>query len=282
MVMLVIVINKSMIELSPKQEKSIINMENFLKIKSHRLSFQNKSELDDYFQLLLSRCKKKWKLLDNVEKWNITFSEINEKSKAKKTTYYDNEDVLRKYAIKYIEKYFPTIKKLEMKLLEKCQNSEMVDIVVERVKNLIDENRMIDNKIYLETMFWGQNINKIKTKLYNKRFPKELIEEKIEELKLNPDSLIDEWVMRNKIKRLIWKWKSKQEIMFKLKERPQDEEMILNILDKEYWEKEIESVLNKEYNKLKNKYEKQKTIQKLIAKWFKYKDIINVINNELC
>lgn len=268
-----------MIELSPKQEKSIINMENFLKIKSHRLSFQNKDELDNYFKLLLSRCKKKWNLLKNIEDWKITFNEINEKWRAKKIKYFNNENTLKNYALKYIEKYFPTMKKLEDKLLMKCQNIELVNQVLEKVKHLINEKKMIENKIYIETMFWSQNINKIKTKLYNKRFPKELIEEKIEELKSNPESLIDEWVMRNRVIKLIAKWKSKTEIFYKLKERPQDEEMILKILDEEYWEKETESVLIKEYNKIKDRYERNKIIQKLTSKWFKYSDVLSVLNN---
>lgn len=267
-------------ELNPKQENAIINMENFLEIKNHRLIFSIKKEFDDYFSLLLEKCKKKWDLFKKVSEWKITFNEINKKILNKKIEFYNKEDNLKKYWIKYIEKYFPTIAKLKEQLVKKSKNEELSNIIVLKLSHLIDEEKMIKNKISIESMFWSQNINKIKSKLYNKKFPKDLIKIKINELNEIEWSLIDENIMENKIQKMISKWKSKNEIIFKLKERKEDEEIILKIIEKNYNENILKENILKEYGIFIRKYDKNKSIQKLIWKWFKYKDIIDSINEK--
>ncbi len=142
------------------------------------------------------------------------------------------------YAIWYYLKYYPSPKKLALKLKQKFWpdsekwkkygwiNREEIDFIIkEKLKNILQEKEVIKSKI----------------RIYKR------------------------------------KWKSKLYIKQKLFQRMENPDLIALYLEKAFINWELESI-KVEYNKLKNKYSKQKIIEKLLRKWFYYEDIKKIIN----
>ena len=137
------------------------------------------------------------------------------------------------YAIWYYLKYYPSIKKLRAKLLEKFwPNSE-------------------NGKKYWG--IWEQEIDYI-------------INERLQNI------IAEDEVIKSKIRLYKSRWKSKSYIMNKLYERQEPKELIELYLEEAFLEWEQEN-LNREYDKIKDKYEKNKVVEKLLRKWFRYDDI---------
>lgn len=116
---------------SDKQLQAIENMEKFCGIRSHRTQFSDGKEFDEYFKKLQARGKKKAKTREDVASGKISYSEINARKQQKKQEHYNNYEVLRSYAIDYINRYFPSIKQTEDKLLEKSKNYDLSREVIE-------------------------------------------------------------------------------------------------------------------------------------------------------
>jgi len=151
------------------------------------------------------------------------------------------------YAIWYYLKYYPSPKKMFLKLKQKfwpnsdkwqkygwISDEEINFIIKEKLKNIIQEEETIKSKI----------------RVY------------------------------------IWRWKSKQYIKQKLFERQENKELIDLFLE-EYFKNWELDLVKLEYQKILKKlwsnfnwYElKQKVIERLIRKWFKYDDILKIIDN---
>ena len=183
-----------------------------------------------------------------------------------------NYDSLKNYALWYYFKYFPSIKKLNSKLLDKSNDEELSKKVLENINHLIQEKQVIWDKIRLYLMK-NKNLNYIKSKLILAWFEKQLV------LEILQNDFLEEWKSLLNKKSLFIKienyknaWKSINYIKGKLIERQEDREIIEEILEEIFANWEEESI-KKEIEKLKVKFDKQKLIQKLIAKWFNYNEI---------
>ena len=149
------------------------------------------------------------------------------------------------YAIWYYLRYYPSPKKLRLKLKMKFWPES------EKGKR-----------------YWGINEEEIEY----------ILNEKLKNI------IQEEEVIQSKIRVYIGKWKSKLYIKQKLFERQEDRDLIEQYLEEAFIEWELELV-KREYEKIKNKIKwdlnenekKQKIIQKLMSKWFSYDDIKNVI-----
>ena len=152
------------------------------------------------------------------------------------------------YAIWYYLKYYPSPKKLEIKLIEK---------------------------------FWPNSENWQKYWWLNSEEINYILEEKLRNI------IQEEEVIKSKILNLKNKWKSKKYIKQKLYERLEKKDLIEKYLEELFYDWENELIKN-EYEKILKKYwydilnisynEKSKIIQKLYLKWFNYNDINAIIN----
>lgn len=84
--------------------------------------------------------------------------------------------------------------------------------------------------------------------------------------------VVEDEVIKSKIRILKDKWKSKLYIKQKLYERMEQKEFIETYLEEAFLDWENENLL-REYKKLEWKFEKNKIIEKLFRKWFNYDDI---------
>lgn len=84
--------------------------------------------------------------------------------------------------------------------------------------------------------------------------------------------VLEDEVIKSKIRSYIEKWKSKLYIKQKLYERMEQKELIETYLEEAFLDWEQENLI-REYKKLEGKFEKQKIIEKLFRKWFNYDDI---------
>jgi len=261
---------------SKKQQEAIEKMEDFCLIKSHRTIFKTKQEFDNYFVLLQAKWKKRAKLLNDIFTWKTSFEQIKQKKIEKKEKFYSNESNLKNYAIKYINRYFPTIKQLKLHLSKKNKDNIIVKNVVLNLKHLINEEKLIDSFIYNLKNRW-KNINYIKTKLYNKWFDWNLIKKNLNKLN-SGESLLIQYNLESKIKYYKNKWKSRFQISSMFIERNEDRELVENILEKIFWENWEKEILKNNIESLKRKkIEQRKIISRLLSKWFKYQDILELI-----
>ena len=141
------------------------------------------------------------------------------------------------YAIWYYLKYYPSPKKLELKLVEK---------------------------------FWSNSENGKKYGWIKDEEISFIIDEKMKNI------IEEEEVLKSKIKAYKNKWKSKIYIKQKLFERRENKDLVDLFLKEEFIDWENENI-KKEYEKLKNRYNREKVIEKLLRKWFFYWDILKVI-----
>lgn len=179
---------------------------------------------------------------------------------------------LKNYALWYYFKYFPSLKKLESKLMEKLPDEEICEKVMKNIWHLINEKQVIGDKIRLYLMR-NKNLHYIKSKLILAWFDKYLVQEILENDFLEDwESLLNKKSLYIKIENYKNAGKSIQYIKQKLIERTEDRVIIEEIITDIFAQWESENI-QREIEKLKNKYEKQKIIQKLIAKWFNYNEI---------
>jgi len=75
-----------------------------------------------------------------------------------------NYESLKNYALWYYFKYFPSLKKLQSKLMEKLPDEEICEKVMKNISHLINEKQVIGDKIRLYLMR-NKNLNYIKSKL---------------------------------------------------------------------------------------------------------------------
>lgn len=179
----------------------------------------------------------------------------------------------RNYALWYYFRYFPSYKKLSSKLMEKCeQDEELVEKILKDIESLLDEKRVLWDKIRLYILR-NKNLKYIKTKLLQNGFEKEMIDEILEQdFDISNISLLDRNYIKNKVINYKNSGKSRKYIFSKLYERKEDLEILEWILDEVFLGWEEENIL-KYIEKLGWKYEKQKIIQKLLQKWFLYDDV---------
>ena len=149
------------------------------------------------------------------------------------------------YAIRYYLRYYPSPKKLELKLKMKFWPES------EKWKKYWG--------------IWEEEINYI-------------LAEKLRNI------IQEEEVIQSKIRVYIGKWKSKLYIKQKLFERMENRDLIEQFLEEAFIDWELDLV-KKEYEKIKDKFKlnlsenekKQKIIERLMRKWFRYDDIKKII-----
>jgi len=149
------------------------------------------------------------------------------------------------YAIRYYLRYYPSPKKLELKLKMKFWPES------EKWKKYWG--------------IWEEEINYI-------------LAEKLRNI------IQEEEVIQSKIRVYIGKWKSKLYIKQKLFERMENRDLIEQYLEEAFIDWELDLV-KKEYEKIKDKFKlnlsenekKQKIIERLMRKWFRYDDIKQII-----
>ncbi len=260
-----------------KQLEAIEKMETFCKIKSHRTNFESKKEFDDYFVRLQKRGNKVAKKYDSIALGKTSYADINKKKQEQKRKYYSSYEVLRKYAVEYINRYFPSIKQTEDKLLEKNSDYSMVNKVLNGVKHLIEEEKMIKNMVSQLRHRW-KNINYISNKLYWKKFDGLLIKKTMNQLR-SEWTLLKEYTLEDKFNYYKWKGKSKFEIRRMFIERNQDKEVVEKTLEKVFWESWEQENLENLIETLKRKeVDWKKIIQRLMRKGYKYQDIVSILN----
>lgn len=142
------------------------------------------------------------------------------------------------YAINYYLKYYPSPRKLELKLVQK---------------------------------FWPESENWKKYWWIGQEEINYIIVEKMKNV------IQEEEVIMSKIRGFKSRGKSKLYIRQKLFERQENRELYEKFLEEAFLEWELESI-SREYEKLKWKYEKQKIFERLVRKGFRYDDILKIIN----
>ncbi len=196
---------------------------------------------------------------------------------------YNNENTLKDYALWYYFRYYPSNKRLEQKLLEKSDNTELTKTVIDSIFHLLLEEKIlpakIDNYIYR-----NKNYRYIEQKMREKLFPMEKVAEYLEKYRSTWESLLKDDFLQRKIKIFKQKGKSNTYIMNKLWETKLDREKLEKMLewqrDDEALKKELEKILSRSTKINLESYEwKQKVVEKLIRKWFKYGDIKKRLRN---
>lgn len=183
-----------------------------------------------------------------------------------------NFDTLRNYALWYYFRYFPSVKKLSEKLLQKSKDEEMSKKVMESILHLTQEKQVIWDKIRL-FILKNKNLHYIKNSLMQKWFEKDDIENILQNNFLEEGkSLLNEKSLKIKIENYKNAGKSIMYIKQKLIERSEDRELIEAIINELFPALDSENI-EKEIEKLKTKYPKEKLVQKLLQKWFTYNDI---------
>lgn len=183
-----------------------------------------------------------------------------------------NFDTLRNYALWYYFRYFPSVKKLSEKLLQKSKDEEMSKKVMESILHLTQEKQVIWDKIRL-FILKNKNLHYIKNSLMQKWFEKYDIENILQNNFLEEGkSLLNEKSLKIKIENYKNAGKSIMYIKQKLIERSEDRELIEAIINELFPALDSENI-EKEIEKLKTKYPKEKLVQKLLQKWFTYNDI---------
>ena len=190
------------------------------------------------------------------------------------------------YAIWYYLRYYPSVKKMRRKLIEKFGpdsekwkkywgiDDEYIDNLFEnKLQNIVQEYEVCRAKIasYKQK---NKNVNYIRSNLSQKLFDRDMIDEILEtEYEISENTILWQDKLRKKVLQLQKKGKSILSVKMALIERPQDKELVEWLIDEVFAEWEFEN-LKKVYEKLLDKkLEKQKIIQRLMGKWFKYDDI---------
>jgi len=263
-----------MIYLTDRQQEAKERMEDSLKM-THRFWFNNYWEFNEYMEFLIRKIKKKISFDKAIQSWKINYKDINEKKQKDILSFYNKPDKLANYAINYIQKYFPSSKKLLNKLIEKSKNEELSKEILNKMyENWIQQKDEVLCLNYLNhNMAMWKNYSKIKTLLQRKLFDTKLIDSLIEKKKEEVNySLLDPFSLERKILTLLNKWKSEFYIKNKFVNTEYDRILIDEILEKINFDNT--DIIVKEISKLKNKsYDNKKIIQKMYSKWYNYNEI---------
>lgn len=260
--------------LTDRQHEAKERMENMLN-SWKRWFFTSKEEFDNYMKSLIKRLNKKIKTSNAVKEWKISYEEINKKHKEKIKKFYEEDNKLYNYAVKYIKKWYPSENKLREKLKQKSDNEDFINEVIKKLneKNIqYKDNILIDMYINNYISMW-KNYEKIKTLLIRKQFNIDLVRKHIDIKKEETDwSLLDPFSTERKVLSLLKKWKSEFYIINKLCDTYYDKELVSEILkDINFDNTEI---MLKELSKLKDKnLDKQKIITRMYSKGYSYNDI---------
>ncbi len=181
----------------------------------------------------------------------------------------------KNYAINYYLRYYPSIKKLENKLLDKTKGDiEIVSkIIWSFSESVIKEKEVIEAKIafYISR---NKKLSYIRNKLIEKLFKKEDIEEILSSKFDLENTLLSKDLLFRKVENYKNKWKSRKYIYMNLFDRKEDIELINQVLYEVFWDNSEDDNLKQEFEKLLSKWiEKQKIIEKLLRKGFSYDDI---------
>ena len=189
---------------------------------------------------------------------------------------------LRDYALWYYFRYFPSNKKLMMKLVEKSKlEPELAPRVFSDIEHLLEEDKIIESKIK-NYIFRNKNVSYIRLKMIEKSFPRQKIEKfLVEDIWIDDGSLLNKDFLLKKIENYRQKGKSKLYIKNKLVDRKEDKSIVEECLNEVFWDDWELKALKKEYDKLQLSLsiekDKQKIIQRLLSKWFCYDDIKKVL-----
>lgn len=259
--------------LTDKQHEAKEKLESWLN-KTHRWFFQSYNEFNEYMESLIKQIKKRINISNAVKSWKTSYAEINKKRKEKIIKYYNEPSKLKNYWINYIQKYYPSRKKLLSKLIEKSKNEDLSSKVLTWLLDIwvqLDDELLAKNYLNQYISLW-KNFNKIKLLLIKKEFDSNLVNNIIDTYKEELNwSLLDSFTLTTKIENLLQKWKSEYYIKQKLWDTQHDIDLINEILLELNFDNT--EIIEREINKLKERwYEKQKIIQKMTYKWYKYSD----------
>lgn len=130
---------------------------------------------------------------------------------------------LRDYALWYYFRYFPSNKKLQMKLSEKSyQDRELAQKVFNDIEHLLEEDKIIESKIK-NYIFRNKNVSYIQLKMSEKQFQKEKVELFLREsIHIDDGSILSKTFLLKKIENYRQKGKSQLYIKNSLVDRRED------------------------------------------------------------
>lgn len=177
----------------------------------------------------------------------------------------------------YIWKYAPTLRKLKQKLFTKTEDYNDINVVLDELKQYIDEDTMAINFIK-QILDSGKSLNvgirKLKEKLYDEAVIKEIKE-------TFSDNLPNEIQLKKRIENYISKGKGLSYIQMKLWSGKSEKEQIKTLFNEIIVEpgKSEEDIIFQIVEKLrKNGKDDQKIIRKLIADGFQYWKVRKIIS----
>lgn len=206
------------------------SMERFIGVGNPREYFESYEDVQEYFESLQKQCDKKKRFLDAKKDGKIDMVAAREKKAIRIKEYYQNPAHLKKYALDYMGKYVPSWAKLEKKIRQKCSTAEVADqVLVEIAPYFGDHDRSLAESHVKNMIASGKNVRHIRQKLYEKMFPKELINEIVSEYCENV-SVLNEDRTRRKIEAWHRKGKDVWFIRRSLIERKEDKELVERLL----------------------------------------------------
>lgn len=181
---------------------------------------------------------------------------------------------LHNYAIWYIGKYIPSLSRLERKLRERCENSSIVNEVLDLVREYIDEPYIIRTNIDAGMGFW-LGIKQIEARLMRRWFQRDMIQSISQEILSENSSENPQRDLRiqSMIDRALMKWESVSLIRMSLLSKYREaqdtiENLLQNLDDRET----LKMVFDRD-----GVPSSEKELAKLQRKWFRYDDINRVI-----
>lgn len=145
-----------------------------------------------------------------------------------------NFETLRSYALWYYFRYFPSVKRLQEKMLEKAKDQKLVEKVYKDIVHLTQEKQVMIDKIHIY-LIRNKNLNYIRQQLMVKGFEKDMIGEILEEYFLQDGkSLLQENSLFIKIQNYKSSHKSLRFIRQKFIERPEDKDVVEEVISQVY------------------------------------------------
>lgn len=181
---------------------------------------------------------------------------------------------LEKYTIWYYDRFSPSLKKLEEKISEKCDDEKIIKQVLKSISPLLREQEILRH-LMTEMLKKGKNQKWIIVKLLAKWFKKDDIDKIFFELEK------DEWLKNSEESYL------KTKIAYKSQTKSINaimQSLIISWVDRTKalkaisWLENSKESVEKNIGILKWKwFSKQEIIEKMMRKWFKYRDFKELI-----
>ncbi len=181
---------------------------------------------------------------------------------------------LHNYAIWYIGKYMPSLSRLERKLRDRCEDSSIVNEVLDLVREYIDEPYIIRTNIDAGLGF-GLGIKQIEARLMRRWFQRDMIQSISQEILSENSSANPQRDLRiqSMIDRALMKWESVSLIrMILLSKYREAQDTIENLLQNLDDRETLKMVFDRD-----GVPSSEKELAKLQRKWFRYDDINRVI-----